>query len=511
MIVFVWLVIAVVTLMRVITIFNVPLVGDEAYYWEWSRRLAFGYVDDPPVVAWTIAAFSWIGQNPGFVRLGFVLSGVVAALAAAACATEITRDRRAGAAAALALTLTPFMSLAFGMAQPDGPHVALWCLSLWLAARAFRRNERWAWIALGLSMGLLVLARFFGWALVFGVTCYALAPQRRAAWRSGLGIALAITGLCYAPFIWWNATHSWQTFEFTFFARHVPSSFSIRRVIELYAVQAAAYSPGLWIGALMCAIRPRDALLAWTSIPLILLLTVLAFFERVEINWVSGAYASLCVAIGIAFVQLSHRARVVWATASAVPALVLLPSLFIAAEMPADIYHVIVSTGSALRNTGPWEIYTTSQLAHNVKIIAREHNAVVMTDGYGLSSVLDFDAGIPPVVIGYDWQGAESHTWITQIRGPRTALFVDKESLLPLPAVPGKHPLESGRPDFAAQLKHACEHVEAGPILYYDAGMGVPPRPYYLTWCYGLTDGGLALLRRPGPWPSSLPPHVAHL
>ncbi|MBV8424593.1 MAG: glycosyl transferase, partial [Candidatus Eremiobacteraeota bacterium] len=55
MIVFVWLVIAVVTLMRVITIFNVPLVGDEAYYWEWSRRLAFGYVDDPPVVAWTIA------------------------------------------------------------------------------------------------------------------------------------------------------------------------------------------------------------------------------------------------------------------------------------------------------------------------------------------------------------------------------------------------------------------------------------------------------------------------
>jgi len=510
-IVFVWLVIAVVTLMRVITIFNVPLVGDEAYYWEWSRRLAFGYVDDPPVVAWTIAAFSWIGQNPGFVRLGFVLSGVVAALAAAACATEITRDRRAGAAAALALTLTPFMSLAFGMAQPDGPHVALWCLSLWLAARAFRRNERWAWIALGLSMGLLVLARFFGWALVFGVACYALAPQRRGAWRSGLGIALAITGLCYAPFIWWNATHAWQTFEFTFFARHVPSSFSIRRVIELYAVQAAAYSPGLWIGALMCAVRPRDALLAWTSIPLILLLTVLAFFERVEINWVSGAYASLCVAIGIAFVQLSHRARVVWATASAVPALVLLPSLFIAAEMPADIYHVIVSTGSALRNTGPWEIYTTSQLAHNVKIIAREHNAVVMTDGYGLSSVLDFDAGIPPVVIGYDWQGAESHTWITQIRGPRTALFVDKESLVPLPAVPGKHPLESGRPDFAAQLKHACEHVEAGPILYYDAGMGVPPRPYYLTWCYGLTDGGLALLRRPGPWPSSLPPHVAHL
>ena len=508
MIVFAWLVIAVVTIMRTISIFNVPLVGDEAYYWEWSKRLAFGYTDDPPMVAWTIAAFSWIGRNPGFVRLGFVLSGVIAALAAYACATEITRDRRAGVAAALALTLTPMMSLAFGMAQPDGPYLAFWTLSLWLAARAFRRNERWAWGALGVAMGGLLLSRFFGWALVFGVVVYALTPPRRHLWR-GVAAAVAIAVLCYLPFIWWNATHGWVTFEFTFFTRHVPASFSVGRVLTMYAVQAAAYSPGLWIGALLCAARPRDALLAWTAVPLILLLTLLAFFERVEIHWVFGAYASLCVAMGIAYLGLSHRARIVWATASSVPALVLLPALFVATEMPADIYHVIVASGSVLRNTGPWEIYTTSQLAHNVKIIANEHDAIVMTDGYGLSSVLDFDSGIPPVVIGYDWQGKESHEWITHIHGPRTALFVDKESLVPLPAVPGKHPEEEGRADFRAQLGNACARVEPGPILYYDAGMGVPPRPYYLTWCYGLTDRGLALLREPGPWPTA-PQHVAH-
>ncbi|MBV8602718.1 MAG: glycosyltransferase family 39 protein [Candidatus Eremiobacteraeota bacterium] len=509
MIVFVWIVIAVVTLMRAISIFNVPLVGDEAYYWEWSKRLAFGYVDHPPVVAWTIAAFSWLGSNPGFVRLGFVVSGIVATLAVAAAATEIARDRRAGAAAALALTLTPLLSLAFGMAQPDGPYLAFWCVSLWLAARAFRRNERWAWIALGFAMGGVLLSRFLGWALVFGVAAYALAPERRSAWRKGLTLSFAIAAACYAPFVLWNATHGWATFEFTFFGRHVPKAFSIKRVVDMYAVQAAAYSPGLWLGALICAVRPRDALLAWTSVPLIALLTVLGVFEPVEIHWVFGAYASLCVAIGIAYVALSPRARVIWATASAVPALVLLPAIFVATEVPGDIYQVIRSTGSVLRNTGPWEIYTTGQLAHNVKIIAGEHDAIVMTDGYGLSSVLDFDAGIPPVVIGYNWQGAESHEWITHIGGPRTALFVDKSSLVKLPPGP-KHPLgEPGRPDFAAQLHRACAEVEPGPTLYYDAGMGVPPRPYYLTWCYGLTDRGLALLRAPGPWYTA--PHIANL
>ena len=33
-----------------------PLVPDEAYYWVWSRHLAGGYFDHPPVVAYMIRA-----------------------------------------------------------------------------------------------------------------------------------------------------------------------------------------------------------------------------------------------------------------------------------------------------------------------------------------------------------------------------------------------------------------------------------------------------------------------
>ncbi|MBV8151031.1 MAG: glycosyltransferase family 39 protein [Candidatus Eremiobacteraeota bacterium] len=489
MLLFVWALIAAVTVMRAIAIFSLPLTGDEAYYWEWSRRLAFGYVDHPPAVAWTIAAFSWIGSNPGFVRLGFVLSGVVATLAIAACATEIAQDRRAGGAAALAFTLTPLMSLAFGMATPDGPYLACWCVALWLGARAFRRNERWTWIALGVALGGVVLARFFGWALLAGIAAYALVPARRHAWRDGLWLTFVVAGVIYAPFVAWNADHQWATFDFTFLGRHELRTFSLKRVVDMYLVQAAAYSPGLWIGALFCLVRPRNALLAWTSIPLIALVTLLAFIERVEIHWIFGAYATLCVAMGLAYMQLSRRARVIWATAASVPSLVLLPALFAATQAPGDVYQAFRNQGSVLRNTGPWEIYTTEQLARNVKIIAGERHAIVMTDGYGLSSVLDYYAGIEPVVIGYDWQGAEARRWVDHIDGPTTGLFVDKESLVYL------DPEHRGRPDFEKQLRRACRHVRLGSTLHYDAGMGVPPRAYYLTWCDGLTDGGLATLR----------------
>ena len=41
-IVTVWAIAAAVTVMRAIADFKLPLTGDEAYYWEWSRHLAFG-------------------------------------------------------------------------------------------------------------------------------------------------------------------------------------------------------------------------------------------------------------------------------------------------------------------------------------------------------------------------------------------------------------------------------------------------------------------------------------
>ena len=164
-----WWAVALVFALRAIAAFTLPLTGDEAYYWEWSRRLAFGYVDHPPAVAWTIAAFAPLGHSPGIVRLGFILCGVVTSLALAACAIELSGDRRAGAVAALAMALTPLASLAFGIATPDGPYLMFWSLALWFGARAFARDELIFWLLLGLALGGVLLSRVLGVALIFGV------------------------------------------------------------------------------------------------------------------------------------------------------------------------------------------------------------------------------------------------------------------------------------------------------------------------------------------------------
>ncbi|MGH7659432.1 MAG: ArnT family glycosyltransferase [Vulcanimicrobiaceae bacterium] len=482
-------IVAAVTLLRAIAAWKLPMTGDEAYYWEWSRRLAFGYTDHPPMVAWTIAAFAFLGHNPFAVRIGFVLCGLVATFAIAACATELANDdRRAGRVAALALTLMPIMSVPFASASPDGPYLMFWCLALWLAARAFMGLGPGWFVLLGIAMGGAILSRMTAFALLFGIAVAALAhKQHRAAWRDGLWVSFVIAGICFAPFLIWNAQHHWETIVFTFATRHVDEGFSVRRVLNMLALQAGAFSPVIWFAAILYGARTRVPLIFWSAVPLYLLVTAVAFFERVEINWFYGCFASACAGLGLAWCELRGPARFGWTAASAIPAAILTALIFVTALASGPIYRLVRDSGAHLADNGPFEIYTYDPLAHDVRALAQARDAIVMTDGYGFSSVMDFDADITPVVIGYDAQGAQARSWYGSLEHPTTGLFVDKVPLDPM----GRF---KGRKDFRKRFDLACESVRSGGVLQYTYA-GAPPRPYYLTWCDGMKRDALAILR----------------
>src|SRR5256886_12124381 len=54
-----------------------PLTFDEAYYWMWSKHLAGGYYDHPPMVAYVIRAGTIIA---GDTELGVRLVSILLAL-----------------------------------------------------------------------------------------------------------------------------------------------------------------------------------------------------------------------------------------------------------------------------------------------------------------------------------------------------------------------------------------------------------------------------------------------
>ena len=63
-------------MLRAVMATLLPLSADEAYYWLWSKHLAAGYYDHPPMIAWAIRAGTLLfGDTPLGVRLmGVVLS-----------------------------------------------------------------------------------------------------------------------------------------------------------------------------------------------------------------------------------------------------------------------------------------------------------------------------------------------------------------------------------------------------------------------------------------------------
>lgn len=484
-----WLFTAVVLVLRMVAAITLPLTGDEAYYWEWSLRPAFGYVDHPPAVAWTIAAFSWLGHSAFAVRAGFVACGIATTFTVADAAAVAARARFAGAAsevparaaatAAALLNLAPVASLAFVTASPDGPYLLAWAAVMNIALRietASRSEDGPLKFALGLAVGAALLSRAFAAALAAGML-WALRARPRV-----LLPACAVTLAAVAPLLLWNAQHGWENIIFTVAGRHVDEGFSVLRPLLTILETAAALGIASLPLMIVAATRRTTPVLPAGMLPLCALFLILSCFERVETYWFLGPYVSLCIAAAVAVSEPATERMKPLLRGGAISAALTLLVLALAAA-PLPVYHALVrAVHVRLHSASLFEIYTYAPLAHDVARIAAAHHAVVMTDGYGFSALLDHEAGLVPLVIGYDWQGREARRWVSSQASFPVALFVDKEPL-------------ADRMDFQQRLAQACRAVRPGPVLSYTVAGDIPARVYSTTWCLGMRPRGVGILR----------------
>jgi len=63
--------------LRLVAAAFTPLTFDEAYYWMWSKHLAGGYYDHPPMVAFVIRLGT---MTAGDTELGVRLASILLAL-----------------------------------------------------------------------------------------------------------------------------------------------------------------------------------------------------------------------------------------------------------------------------------------------------------------------------------------------------------------------------------------------------------------------------------------------
>ena len=196
-----------------------PLAPDEAYYWVFSRALAPGYLDHPPMVAlWIRAGTEMAGQGALGVRLLGPLAGALGSLLLFDAAKRLwpagTEAGSIGAAAAALLNATLLAGIGAVVMTPDTPLLFFWTACLWALTRLLQSRRPAWWLAIGLFAGLALASKYTALLLWLGIGVWLLwVPSQRRWWRSPMLWAGALLGAAvFVPVVWWNAEHGWTSF-----------------------------------------------------------------------------------------------------------------------------------------------------------------------------------------------------------------------------------------------------------------------------------------------------------
>jgi len=305
---------------------NLELSPDEAYYWEWSRRLDWGYYSKPPMVAWIMALSTWLMGNSAFaVRLPAVILSTFALLGSY-LAGRAMFSARAGFCAALLAAASPGACVAALVMTIDAPLLFFWSFSLFCVWKAVQAEVTCSncptvsfwWILTGVMVGAGFLTKqtmfaFWPAVLMFLITGRDTRRLLKSCW---IWVSVSVSAVLLAPVVWWNMHHGWITIRHT--AHHFEQIDrnlfdSLRTLAEFVGSQLGVISPitcflafAVGIGVLVrfrdfilrsraddpgsLRLRRAAALLVFSGTVLLLLVTLLSLKQRVNANWPAPFY-----------------------------------------------------------------------------------------------------------------------------------------------------------------------------------------------------------------------------
>ena len=215
--------IAGMTLLRAWFNATMPLSGEEAYYWSWSRQIDFCYFDHPPMIAYIIRITTGIFGDTVFgVRFGALMLHAGAAWLVYSSALRVFKDKVTAAWAGALFTASVIFAAMGALMIPDAPLFFFWALALRLIIEATQPGGEKYWLAVGAALGLCALSKFHSVLLAVATVVYLIwLPGQRRNFRSRwFYIGCLIAALATVPIFWWNSKNGWPTFGFQLASRH---------------------------------------------------------------------------------------------------------------------------------------------------------------------------------------------------------------------------------------------------------------------------------------------------
>jgi len=314
-----WALIGVSTILRLVWAGSLAAAFDEPYYFQYIQHPALSYFDHPPMVALVGAsglaltgdAFSVFGLRVGFILLFAGSTWLMARL------TARFYGPRAGVLAALALNASGYFGMAVAtIAQPDGPLLFFWLLTLDRLAVALDDPDRLVpWLGVGVAWGGAMLSKYHAVLLPAGALLHMVFwPQaRRCLRKPGPYLGVAIGLILFAPVIAWNATHDWASFLFQVGRASGSHQLRLDQLGAALGAEALYLFPWLWIGMVALLVKltrrgPRawdenESFLMCQAAPALVLFHAIAAQRRIMPYWPLFGFIALMPLLGRAWAE----------------------------------------------------------------------------------------------------------------------------------------------------------------------------------------------------------------
>jgi hypothetical protein len=402
---------------------------DELYYIACSEHLAWGYVDQPPL----IALIAWIsrhvlGNSLVAFRVFPILAGAVTVYLTGWLAGELGGGKLAQLTAALAILFAPLYLAFDSILTMNAFEPVFWLACACIATRIANGGSQKLWLLFGLIAGVGLENKHtmavFGFGIVVGLLLSGdLRPFRsRWIWFGGL-IALAIA----LPNLVWEFRHGWPQITVVRNAQLLKNE--PVGPLRFLGEQVLFYSPlalPLWLGGLawlfFAGEGRRFRFLAWAYV---IVLAIFIFADG-KTYYPMGSYPMLMAAGGVAFENIS--ANRVWGTLRiAYPALIAAAGLF---TLPFGVPLLPVNSFLKYADVLPYahEVKTerdsTARLPQNyadmfgwdsiAKTVAQVYDALpeaergscaILAGNYGEAGAIDYYGpalGLPKAVGGHN-------------------------------------------------------------------------------------------------------------
>jgi hypothetical protein len=382
---------------------------DEFYYLESGHHLAWGYVDNPPLVPLLYRlSEETFGHSVLALAVVPALLGGVFVVLGALIAADLGGGRTAQALTALVAWLGPIFLTTSHFLSTVSLDLVFWSLASWLVIRMVRSGDTRLWLAVGAvcGIGLLNKDTMAFWAVAAGVGLLCT-PQRTLLASRALAAGAAIALVIFAPNLAWEASHHWATLEFLGNLRTNNSSTDLVQFAPLQLAIVTVAGTVVWVAALRALGRRAE----WRSQRWLAYGYAVAFVVLFALGgkayYLGSLYLPL-VAVGAVVVERywsRHNRRIL---AVAIVATGLLTAPLFTPILPANV-AVVAGFDTANTDLGGmlgWP-HVVDQIASVVHALpaGEGRSAVIFTHAYSEAGAVAFYGpalGLHPAISGHN-------------------------------------------------------------------------------------------------------------